>query len=342
VHKRRCSAPGKPQESRVATMRRAEAEIEATGQPDPPGKRVAILLAVFNGEDFLASQLETLARQTVAKLDVWTSDDGSTDSSRDILKRFATDWTKGSFRILNGPRAGFAENFRSLMGNREIEADYVAFCDQDDLWDEDKLADAISWLEKQGDECPSLFCTRTRTITVEGKEAGFSPLFMKPPGFRNAIIQSVAGANTMVMNRAAWDLVREASRRTAFVSHDWWCYLVVTGAGGLVRYSPEARIGYRQHQGNLVGENNSWRARMSRLRHLMKGRFARWNEQNLAALSVCEDLLAPDARETMRLFAAARTGGLPQRISALLRAGLYRQTFFGQVGLYVACILKRL
>src|SRR5690606_17695974 len=126
-------------------------------------------------------------------------------------------------------------------------------------------------LRKQPSDGPALYCTRTRTVSEEGSTVGLSPLFAKPPGFRNALVQSIAGANTMVMNRSAWRLVREASRRTSFISHDWWCYLIVAGAGGVVRYSPVARIGYRQHAKNLVGENNSWRARMSRLSHLMKG-----------------------------------------------------------------------
>ena len=97
------------------------------------------------------------------------------------------------------------------------------------------------------DDVPALFCSRTRIITAEGEPAGFSPLFSKKPSFRNAIVQSIAGGNTMVMNRAARDIMLEASRRTGFVSHDWWCYLILTGVGGIVHYSPTAKIGYRQH-----------------------------------------------------------------------------------------------
>lgn len=310
--------------------------------PGPRSKRVAVLLAVFNGAEFLQSQIDTLARQTVEHIDIWASDDGSEDGSLEILERAARAWKKGSFRILAGPRLGFAENFRSLMANPDIEADYVAFCDQDDLWDDDKLAYALLWLERQDAHRPALFCSRTRTITVDGQEIGFSPLFRRPPNFSNAIVQSLAGANTMVMNRAAWEVVRESSRRTSFVSHDWWCYLIVSGAGGLVRYSPVAKIGYRQHAGNVVGENNSVSARLSRLVHLMKGRFAHWNEENLAGLAACEDLLTPEARRTIQLFARARSAGLPGRLSALIRSRAYRQTFFGQAGLYFACLVKRL
>jgi glycosyltransferase involved in cell wall biosynthesis len=305
-------------------------------------KRVEVLLAVFNGAEFLQSQIDTLARQTIDKIDVCASDDGSKDRSMMILEQAARDWTRGSFRIVEGPQQGFAENFRSLLTNTGNDADYFAFCDQDDLWEEDKLAEALKWLAAQDEGTPALFCSRTRTITIDGRDAGFSPLFGKAPSFRNAMVQSIAGANTMVMNRAAWKVVCEASRRASFVSHDWWCYLIVTGVGGLVHYSPTARIGYRQHATNLVGENNSWRARFSRISYLMNGRFVRWNDQNIAALTVCQDMLTPDALAVMRLFIKAREVGLFARITALLRSGVYRQTLFGQIGLYVACLLKKL
>jgi glycosyltransferase involved in cell wall biosynthesis len=308
----------------------------------PRDKRVAVLIATFNGADFLQSQIDTLARQTVAKIDVHVSDDGSKDCSRTILEQAAQDWKKGNFSIVDGPRRGFAENFRSLVTNSSSDADYFAFCDQDDLWDEDKLAEALEWLAAQDETRPALFCSRTRTITIDGREIGFSRLFPRMPSFRNALVQSLAGANTMVMNRAAWNVMREACRRTRFVSHDWWCYQIVTGVGGTVHYSPVAKIAYRQHPTNVVGENKSWRARIARLRYLMEGRFSRWNEMNLAALGACEDMLTADALKVVGLFQQSRNGTLFARIFALLRSGLYRQTVYGQIGLYVACVLKKL
>ena len=146
----------------------------------------------------------------------------------------------------------------------------------------------------------------------------------------------------MVMNRAAHDLVAEASRRTDFVSHDWWCYMIVSGAGGNVYYCAQPRVGYRQHGGNLVGENNTWRARMSRLGFLMRGRFKEWNDRNLSGLAACADLLTDDARRTLELFIRSREGRLSARLLSLWRSGAYRQTILGEWGLYLACIVRRL
>jgi glycosyltransferase involved in cell wall biosynthesis len=316
---------------------------EVASSADTADKHIAILLAVYNGEAFLERQIETLASQSVSRVDLWVSDDGSTDNSSAIVKRAAERWIKGRVHFLNGPGQGFSENFRSLLANPKIEADYFAFCDQDDVWDDDKLASALKWLTFQSDDLPALFCSRTRTITDDEKMAGFSSLFRKKASFRNAIVQSIAAGNTMVMNRAARNVLLEASRRTGFVSHDWWSYIIVTGVGGVVHYSPVANIGYRQHGGNLVGENDSWRARLQRLGFVTAGRFAKWNDRNLAALAECEDMLSQEAQETMRLFAKARSSvSLFRRLSMLVRSGIYRQTLLGQFGLYLACILKRL
>lgn len=299
-------------------------------------------MATYNGEAFLEQQIASLSCQSHSALDLWLSDDGSNDATRRIIERTARDWKKGKVQILNGPQRGFAENFRSLIINPKITADFFAFCDQDDVWDADKLTVALDWLSTQPEDTPALFCSRTRIVAADGSFVGLSPLFRKRPAFGNAIVQSVGGGNTMVMNKAARAVLLNACTRTGFVSHDWWCYIIITGVGGIVRYSNEPKIGYRQHSDNTIGENNTWRARMQRVRMLLEGRFARWNELNLAGLAACEDMLTPEARETTRLFSEARTGHVGKRLSALIRSGVYRQTALGQMGLYLACTLNKL
>ena len=304
--------------------------------------RVAVLMAVRDGELFLAQQLESLASQRSVRVDLWISDDGSCDASEDVIRHAAEMWTLGRVQLVDGPRSGFAENFRSLIARADIEADFYAFCDQDDVWDEDKLAHAVEWLNTQAPGHPALYCSRTRIISADGETIGQSPLFPRAPSFRNAIVQSIAGGNTMVMNRAAREIVMEASRRTGFVSHDWWCYLIVSGAGGSVYYCPDPRIGYRQHGDNLVGQNNTWRARMSRLGFLIRGRFKDWNDANLAGLTACADLLTDDARRVLSLFQESRSRKFPGCLVSLWRSGVYRQTARGELGLYLACVIGRL
>ncbi len=303
---------------------------------------IAILMAVCNGEEFLDEQLVSLERQTVGRIDIWVSDDGSKDGSPAVLQSWSGRWRRGAFHVSPGPCKGFAENFRSLLVDERVDADFFAFCDQDDIWDDDKLEAGLRCLIAQDAGTPALYCSRTRTLARNGTPVGCSPDFRREPSFRNALVQSIAGGNTMLFNRAAREELARASSRTGFISHDWWAYLVVTGVGGLVHYSSQPRIGYRQHHENLVGANNTWRARLLRLDELLEGRFARWNSFNVSALRQCWDMLTPEARSVVEAFSEARTGGILTRAVALRRSGVYRQTILGQLGLYLACILKRL
>lgn len=304
--------------------------------------KIAVALATHNGERFLSAQLESLRNQTHERIDVWASDDGSTDGTMPLLEEARAGWSKGRFTILQGPGQGFAENFRSLILNEDIVADAYCFCDQDDLWDPDKIATGLEWLETIQPGLPGLYCSRTRTLDEEGRPIGLSPLFARPPSFRNAIVQSIAGANTMVMNHPAWAALRRASAKTVMVSHDWWAYIVVTGVGGRVHYSPDAHIGYRQHGHNLVGSNNSVAARLRRYGFLMRSGFSGWMAQNLEGLRSNEELLTGDARAVLAELERVHRGGLIARMSALARSGAYRQSGTANIGLYLACLLGKL
>jgi hypothetical protein len=303
--------------------------------------RVAILLCTKDGEAFLPEQLQSFADQTHQNWTLIASDDGSTDGTRDLLARFA----KGRslpIVVRDGPGRGACANFVALASDPTIDADYFAFSDQDDVWYPDKLRRALSWLATIPSAVPALYCGRTELMSVNGRSYGLSPLFARPFGFPNALIQSIAGGNTMVFNRATKSLF-EAAGPLPVVSHDWWAYQLVSGAGGMVRYDPRPAVKYRQHADNLVGANVGWGPRTARLWMMWSGRFSRWNETNIAALSrVAENLLCPENRATVEEFARARSGPLLRRLRCLIRSGVYRQTVLGNIGLVAATILRRI
>src|SRR5690606_11871547 len=102
---------------------------------------------------------------------------------------------------------------------------------------------------------------------------GASPLFSHKPSFANALVQNIGGGNTMVFNRAARDALVQVSVDHEIVAHDWLAYLLISGMGGEVYYDADPALLYRQHGGNLVGKNNSWGDRATRVALLMRGRF---------------------------------------------------------------------
>jgi glycosyltransferase involved in cell wall biosynthesis len=303
-------------------------------------REVTVLLATWNGARHLVAQLDSIAAQTDwDRIDLVASDDGSSDGTLALLAEAATKWRRGRFEVVTGPERGFAENFRSLLC-REVATRLVAFSDQDDLWLPGKLSVAAAALGQ--DDAPALYCGRTLLVDAENRELGLSPLFRQPTGFANALVQSIAGANTMVLNRAGFELVGEAAARSGFVSHDWFCYQLIAGAGGRVVYDPVPQVRYRQHGDNLVGANTGWPARLDRLRRAWGGRFVEWNDRNIETLRAAEDLLVPEARRRLREFESARHGKLLARLQHLRQAGVYRQTLSGQLSLWAAAVLGKL
>lgn len=306
-------------------------------QSEPP--LVAVLLCTFNGASFLQEQLRSLAEQQHRNWRLHASDDGSNDATLAILQNFAVEHP-GQVTIKSGPRRGSSENFLSLATDASINADFYAFSDQDDIWMSDHLSRAIGVLRQISANVPAFHCGRTKLITDDGAPIGLSLLFSRKPSFRNAIMQSIAGGNTMVFNRAARQLLI-AARGAEPVAHDWWLYQLVTGAGGHVHYDADPTVCYRQHDTNQLGSNIGWRQRARRLRMLLSGRFSRWTTQNLRALQAAGALLTPDSREVLQHVAGMQHGSLAARIKSYGHSGIYRQTLAGSVALALAVILRR-
>jgi len=304
--------------------------------------KVAILMGTLNGGRFLQEQLASFAQQTHTNWHLHVSDDGSTDDTLNILRNVQGLWPKNPVNIYTGPGPGFVQNFLSLACKPDIDADYYAFSDQDDVWATDKLTRAAQWLDSQPKNIPALYCSRTRLIDENGNAIGFSPLFKRKPSFKNALVQSIAGANTMVFNQAARELLMKGGYETPVVSHDWWLYMLVTGCGGEVFYDPEPSIGYRQHGENLVGSNMGWTARRRRIIASLNGRFTDWNNINLAALITVKSRLSIENQNLLRIFCNIRNAPAFQRCWRITACGFYRQTYFGNISLLTAALLGKI
>ena len=296
---------------------------------------VAILMGTCNGARFLRAQLATIATQSHRDWRLVASDDGSTDATRAILAAFRDEMGAGRVEIREGPRRGFAANFLALAGDPGIRADAYAFADQDDLWHQNRLARGLARLAAVPGGRPGLTGGRTRLVDEAGMPLGLSPEFRLPPSFENALVQSIAGANTMLFDAPAKRLF-EAVPGVAVVAHDWWAYQLVSGAGGTVIYDPEPFVSYRQHAGNLIGGNRGFRARGARLRLLLAGRMAEWTDVNLAALEAAAPVLRPEAAAKVALLREARGRRLLPRLALLRRLALYRQTRAGTASLWLA------
>jgi glycosyltransferase involved in cell wall biosynthesis len=302
---------------------------------------VAILLCTKNGSRFLPEQLNSIASQTHKNWQIFASDDGSTDSTLSVLLQFAESYA-GRVFLRDGPRNGFSKNFLSLAADPTIKAEYFAYCDQDDIWHDEKLTRALTWLQRIPKGIPGLYGARVSIVDESGRKRGRSKLFRRTPSFENALVQSIAGGNTMVFNRSAKRLLERAGPLNV-VAHDWWTYLLTSAAGGAVHYDPDVSVRYRQHQRNLIGSNAGLNANLQRLKMLLADGYRKWNATNIAALERCIDLIDPRHRVTLSMFKRARLQStLSQRLLFLRKSGIYRQTVLGNVGLIASAALRKL
>jgi glycosyltransferase involved in cell wall biosynthesis len=315
--------------------------MSTDGGPARAASRVAILLATHDGGRYLPAQLDSLAAQEYPHWQVWASDDGSSDDTPAILEQRRQDWPNGRLHLLAGPGQGSTANFLGLAAHTGIAADYFAFADQDDLWDADKLVRAVAWLDSQPRDLPALYCGRTRLIDAAGRPLGQSPLYRRPPSFANALVQNIAGGNTMVFNQAARRLIALGDP-TRVVVHDWWAYLIVAGAGGRVHFDPLPALSYRQHGANLIGSGAGLRAWLGRAAAMLQGRQRAWHERHLSMLTEVEGELGVPQRAVLAQFLEARDGGPWQRLRGLRAAGIYRQTASQDAFLLLAAVLGRI
>ena len=308
----------------------------------PP--HITVVMGVLNGAGFLPEMLDSLAQQTCPDWSLLASDDGSQDGSRAILERFAARMGDGRVTVVDGPRRGFAANFLSALARLSPEqAGHLAFADQDDVWLPERLSAGLRLLADH--PAPRLVAGPVWVASGDMTQRRLAGGWPRAALFRNALVQNVVQGNTMMANPAATRLLIAAARRLQVtgripVAHDWWAYQIITGAGGRVLKLPNAHVLYRQHERNLIGANDTLRARIRRLARAARGGQRSWLSTNLAVLRDCADLLTPEALAALNDCTRLHESRNPIiRHRALVRLRPFRQTRRGTLALWVAGIV---
>ena len=221
---------------------------------------ISILMDTYNGEKFLAEQLDSLMSQTIDDFTLWIRDDASTDSTWNILMDYTSRYPGKINLSRNEKNSGSAKhNFLDMM--IDIRDDYIMLCDQDDVWLSDKIEITLAKMKKMEQQYPSTpVLVHTDLCVVDSLLNVVNPSFkwaMQSNFSRTALhqmlIQNTLTGCTAMYNRA---LAMLLDRKPEFcVMHDWWLQLVVS-AFGKIGYLNERPILYRQHDRNEVGAKN--------------------------------------------------------------------------------------
>ena len=303
---------------------------------------VAILLCTYNGEKHLKEQLDSIKQQTHAHWRVIVSDDGSNDGTMTILKAYQRLWGSDKLEIRLGPQQHFSSNFLSMACDPTIQADYYCFCDQDDVWLERRLEMALlRAVEHENPKKPFVYCGRTQYVSDTLQVLGPSTLYLRAKTFSNALIQSIAGGNTMMFNQRTKQVLEETGVRR-LPGHDWWVYLLVTGTDGVVYYDSTPFVLYRQHASATYGGNRSLSAKLDRLKRLFNGGFKDWCDTNNQALLEVQELLTPKHRIELQYFSELRRASFVERCILLIKLRLYRQSLIESLFFCIAILLRKI
>lgn len=272
-------------------------QVQST--PDRPS--VSVALATYNGAKHLDEQLQSLAEQSLLPLELVVTDDGSTDSTIEILRAFAD---RSPFPVQihhNTERLGYGGNF--LRAASLCQGDLIAFCDQDDRWLESKLA-----------TCASYFQERDVKLVIHSAETwnGHTRLKRQFPFHEETriTVPGITDPFTLVPGFAVVfrrELLQLADNRDrpgclfgltngSIMAHDSWIWLLAATTGKVAQIKDVLAL-YRQHETNTVGApgKTGLRRRLQLARDQVNyQQLADFENKVVEVLSSIPDAAAPD------------------------------------------------
>jgi glycosyltransferase involved in cell wall biosynthesis len=233
---------------------------------------ISIVLCTHNGARYLEDQITSLMRQSSPAEEIIISDDASTDGTRAIIEQFAREHPATVKVIFNNPALGFADNF--LAACDHATQDWIAFCDQDDLWHPDKLARCRAAMDRD----VTLIAHRARLIDAQGRPIG---------DFDQGIAQARRAAPlsydlwgtfwgfSIVFRRALLGLCLRDRRFEDYIyadgrkiAHDRWVCFLAQMTGVCVEV-PDRLADYRQHEANVAGAGQTMHVRAALAKQAM-------------------------------------------------------------------------
>jgi rhamnosyltransferase len=303
---------------------------------DLPLPRVAVLLATYNGISFISDQVESLLKQVSCDVDIWVSDDQSTDGTWEWL----CDRAAGEARISLLPRVGrfgnAARNFFRLMQDVDFSRyQYVALSDQDDIWYLEKLALSMGQLRERKAAAVSSDVIalwpdgRRELIRKSQKQRSLDFLFESAgPGCTYVMTAQCAAAfkEFLACNRSAVATVQ---------FHDWMLYAWVRAHGFTWYIVPRPTMLYRQHDKNEYGANSGWAAFRRRLAQVRSG----WYREQILQISRLVGDGASFTAECAVVTRLVEARGILSRIALAAKVRKLRRELKDRAWLFLACML---
>lgn len=290
---------------------------------------IDVLLATYNSAHYLRTQLDSLIGQTCHEWRLLIHDAGSTDDTPAIIASYVADDSR--LHYLGSHRLGAVENFAYLWARSDAE--YVMFCDHDDVWMPDKIARTMTVMKEaeaaEENRGKGIMVFTDACVADENLEPlcpsswAWQGLDPKRRSLGQLLVQNVAAGNTMLMNRKLRELCGEIP--SGAVMHDHWISLLACTLGVTVCLS-EPTLLYRQHRNNIFGASHY------SLLYFLKRAWEGWYRVrarfylNVAQADAFVDcygpLLRPSDLKCLKAFASLRRRNWLMRRYILIRWGI--------------------
>lgn len=210
--------------------------------------KIVVLMSTYNGEKYLKEQIDSILNQSVKNIELIVRDDGSDDTTKEILNDYVK--KNDNIKVIWGENIGVAKSYRELL-KYDIDADLYAFCDQDDIWLENKVEKAIEQIKKFSN-VPALYYSEVNAVNNEmetllvSKYTGIDTLgssFNTTP---------VIGC-TVLFNNKLKEYIKKYGIAENIIMHDLYMYRLCLAVGGKIVHDKNSYILYRQHANNVVG-----------------------------------------------------------------------------------------
>lgn len=261
-------------------------------------EKVKVLLSAYNGEKYICRQIDSILAQTYDNIEIHIRDDGSKDNTLGVLKAYEEN---PKIHIYKGDNVGFVHSFETLMVLAG-EADYYAFCDQDDVWLPQKIEYALELLKKEEQELPLLYFSNYDYYDSELNFSEHHQMDHPNISFQNAMVDCVSLGFNSVFNRTARDVVVKNMPKHS-LGHDWWMYMVCVSMGKVL-YDSRITVKYRRHGTNVSNAGSNflktqiWRFK----KFFLSGYFKKIKQQILEFKQFYENALSPEDKKMIDLF----------------------------------------
>ncbi|RZI49593.1 glycosyltransferase family 2 protein [Lactococcus kimchii] len=211
--------------------------------------KVNILMSTYNGEKFVAEQIESIQQQTFADWKLLIRDDGSTDKTCEIADEFAKNDPR--IQLIKAENVGVIQSFYELV--KTEEADFYFFADQDDYWLPEKLEIILAQAQKHDNTKPVMYYTDLKVTDKNLSVTSESMIKSQSDHANTQLVQeltenTVTGGASMI-NHALATLWQTTSD---IIMHDWYLAVLASAVGELVYIDQPTHL-YRQHESNVLG-----------------------------------------------------------------------------------------